>query len=419
MGKPNVETYVPNTRFGATFLDVLLNKRAVNDEVMLDKQAGDLVYKRRDDGRILWYSQENIQLYQFMSQIRSRSDACVTYAYPNDKTSVYRDSYFMSCLLDVTDWEFEKAEGDLPDKTYSLLKGDKLKNCYPDAFSVSQEATGFFIKLNIAPKDLAYINLLNSRYNAEYEEYVGEDEEKLAKKALYNNFGYAAGQFSLNYTITWYDLNGDVKETETADGYIAANEVCFIPYKRTKVFKRTEVNSAKLTINYLTAPKLVEGNALCTTAVEKKMVNSVKDNTDLSFQTMNFSFFMTATDDNMYLPGWINHSEIILLMSVKEMEDAMDRAASSGDGGIVISVNEPDEKTWHNTKLWVELMREFIPPDDVRYTGSPTTIGKIEDELKGIEHVYSKFSMDRNSGNDFYVEVTGDITIGEDETEGN
>ena len=164
MGKPNVETYVPNTRFGATFLDVLLNERAVNDEVMLDKQAGDLVYKRRDDGRILWYSQENIQLYQFMSQIRSRSDACVTYAYPNDKTSVYRDSYFMSCLLDVTDWEFEKAEGDSPTKTYSLLKGDKLKNCYPDAFSVSQEATGFFIKLNIAPKDLAYINLLNSRY---------------------------------------------------------------------------------------------------------------------------------------------------------------------------------------------------------------------------------------------------------------
>lgn len=419
MGKTNVETSVPNTRFGATFLDVLLNKRAVNDEVMLDKQAGDLVYKRRDDGRILWYSQENIQLYQFMSQLRSRSDACTSYAYPNDKSSVYADSYFMSCLLDVTDWEFEKAEGDSPTKTYSLLKGDKLKNCYPDAFSVSQEATGFFIKLNIAPKDLAYINLLNSRYNAEYEEYAGEDEEKLAKKALYNNFGYAAGQFSLNYTITWYDLNGDVKETETADGYIAANEVCFIPYKRTKVFKRTEVNSAKLTINYLSAPKLVEGNALCTTAVEKKMVNSVKDNTDLSFQTMNFSFFMTATDDNMYLPGWINHSEIILLMSVKEMEDAMDRAASSGDGGIVISVNEPDEKTWHNTKLWVELMREFIPPDDVRYTGSPTTIGKIEDELKGIEHVYTKFSTDKKSVNDFYVEVTGDITIGEDETEGN
>lgn len=419
MGKPNVETYVPNTRFGATFLDVLLNERAVNDEVMLDKQAGDLVYKRRDDGRILWYSQENIQLYQFMSQIRSRSDACVTYAYPNDKTSVYRDSYFMSCLLDVTDWEFEKAEDDLPGKTYSLLKGDKLKNCYPDAFSVSQEASGFFIKLNISPKDLAYINLLNSRYNVEYEEYVGEDEEKLAKKALFSNFGYASGQLSLNYTITWYDLNGDVKETETADGYLTANEVCFIPYKRTKIFKRTEVNSAKLTINYVSAPKLVEGLALCTTAVEKNMVNSVKDNTDLSFQTMNFSFFMTTTDDNMYLPSWINHSEIILLMSVKEMEDAMDRAGSSGDGGIVISVNEPDAKTWHNTKLWVELMREFIPPDDVRYTGSPTTIKKFEDELKGIEYVYTKFSRDKKSVNDFYVEVTGDITIGEDGTEGN
>ena len=64
-------------------------------------------------------------------------------------------------------------------------------------------------------------------------------------------------------------------------------------------------------------------------------------------------------------------------------------------------------------------MREFIPPDDVRYTGSPTTIKKIEDELKGIEYVYTKFSRDKKSVNDFYVEVTGDITIGEDGTEGN
>ena len=66
----NTESFTPNTRFGATFLDVLFNKRAVNDEVMLDKQAGDLVYKRKTDGRIMWYSQENIPIYQFMSQLR-------------------------------------------------------------------------------------------------------------------------------------------------------------------------------------------------------------------------------------------------------------------------------------------------------------------------------------------------------------
>lgn len=414
----NTETFTPNTRFGATFLDVLLNKRAVNDEVMLDKEAGDLVYKRKEDGRILWYSQENIPIYQFMSQLRSRADAYANYTYPDEDSAAYRDSYLMTCLLDVKDWEFDTTEDELPDTEHSLLKGEKLRNCYPDAFSVSQEANGFFIQLNIAPKDLAYIQLLNSRYNLEYESYTGEDEDSLAKKKLFDEFNYASGQFNVNYTITWYDLNGDVKATETADGYVCANELCFIPYKKSSIYKRSVVNSAKLSINYISAPKLTEAIELCKTPAEKTMINAVKDNCDLAFQTMNFTFFISTTDDNLYLPSWINHSEILMLMGIKDMEDAMERAAGSGGGnGIVVSVHEPDEKTWKHTNLWVELMRKFIPPTEEHYLGSPTTIGKLEDEMKGIEHVYTKLSLDQNSIHDFYVEKTGEINIGGEEEE--
>ena len=412
----NTESFTPNTRFGATFLDVLFNKRAVNDKIMLDKQTGDLVYKRKTDGRIMWYSQENIQIYQFMSQLRSRSDAYNDYKYPDEDSPVYRDSYLMSCLLDVKDWTFDKAEDELEGTEHSLLKGEKLKNCYPDAFSVSQDANGFFIQLNITPKDFAYIQLLNSRYNLEYENYVGEDEQSLAKKKLFNEFNYASGQFNVNYTITWYDLAGEVKDTETADGYVCANELSFIPYKKSKIYKRNVVNSAKLTIKYISAPKLTEGLALCTTPAEKTMINAVKDNEDLSFQTMNFTFFITSTDDNLYLPNWVNHSEIMLLMGIEDMEAAMDRAASSGGGnGVVTSIHEPDEKTWKHTGLWLEMMRKFIPPSEEHYLGSPTTLGKLEDEMKGIEHVYTKFSLDKKSVNDFYVEKTGEINIGEEE----
>ena len=146
------------------------------------------------------------------------------------------------------------------------------------------------------------------------------------------------------------------------------------------------------------------------------MLRAVMDTDDSSFQTMNFSFFMTKTDDNLNLPAWINHSEVLLFMGLRDMEAALERSAGSGNGGgIVTSVQEPDEKTWKSTNLWIELMREFVPPNETKYLGSPTTISKIEDEMKGIEHVYANLSLDINSAKDFYVEKTGEIIIGEED----
>lgn len=412
----NTESMTPNTRFGASFLDVLYNDHAVPDEVMMDKEAGDVVYKRRGDGRIMWYSQENIPLYTFMGQIRARGNSYSNYKRPDNKSSVYNDTYFLTCLMDVKDWTFDKGEEEPDDTIHSILNGDIMRNIYPDSFSVSQEANGFFLQLNVAPKDLALIQLLNARYNMEYMTYAGEDEESLRKKALYTEFNYANAAFTVNFTVTWYDLNGDEKSSETTDGYLIPNEVCFIPYKTADTYSRSIVNSTKVSINYICAPKLAEGLALCSTEIEKTMVRAVKDTNDISFQTMSFSFFMTQTDDNLHLPAWISHSEILLFMGLRDMDTALERASSSGgSGGIVVSSNEPDEKTWNTTTLWIELMRQFIPPDEMNYLGSPTTIGKIEEEMKGIEHVYSNLSLDINSVNDFYVQKTGEITIGEEE----
>ena len=412
----NTESMTPNARFGSSFLDVLFNDHAVPDEVMMDKEAGDIVYKRRGDGRIMWYSQENIPLYTFMSQIRSRANSYNYYKRPDDKSSVYKDTYFLTCLMDVKDWVFDKTEDEPEGTVHSLLNGEILRNIYPDAFSVSQEANGFFLQLNVAPKDLAMIQLLNARYNMEYMSYSGEDEEGLKKKALFDEFNYANSPFIVNYTVTWYDLNGEIKSTETTDGYIIPNEVCFVPYKNAEIYSRSLVNSTKVKINYIYAPKLAEGLSLCTTESERVMLRAVMDTNDISFQTMNFSFFMTKTDDNLNLPAWISHSEVLLFMGLRDMEAALERSAGSGNGGgIVTSVHEPDEKTWKSTNLWIELMREFIPPDETKYLGSPTTISKIEDEMKGIEHVYANLSLDINSAKDFYVEKTGEIIIGEED----
>ena len=409
--KKAMEVLTPDTRFGATFLDILFNEHAAKDEVMLDKESGDLAYKRKGDGRIMWYSQENIPLYTFVSQLRSRANSYTYYERPDYRSPVYENSYFMSCLLDMKDWVFDKDPDEEEGTVHSLLNGDKLNNCFPDAFSVSQDANGFYIQLNVEPKDLALIQLLNARYNMEYMSYAGEDEEALKKKELFNEVNYASSPFTLNYTVTWYDLDGNVKDEETADGYLLANEVSFIPYKKTSIYSRDEVNSTKLKINYLSAPKLAEAEKLCTTEQEQTFIRSVADTNDIAFQTMNFSFFFTDIDDNLYIPSWISHSEVLIFMGLRDFDEALERSAGSGGTEITTSIIEPDDKTWKLTNLWIELMRVIEPPNGGSYIGSKTTMPKLEDEINGILHLKVNFSLDKNSIKDFYVEKTGEINV--------
>jgi hypothetical protein len=406
------ETMTPDTRLGVTMLDVLYQNRAVKDEVMLDKQAGDIVYKRREDGRIMWYSQENLPVYSFISQLRSRSEAYDNYARPDEDSDVYNDTYFMTCLMDVKDWNL-RTRTDGTDA--SILNGDKLDNLYPEAFSVSQEGNGFYVQLNVAPKDLALIQFLNARYNLEYENYEGDDATARAKQELYESFNYKAGQLVVNFTVTWYDTDGGIKMTETTDGYVCANELCFVPFANSEIFSRTEVGSTKLQINYIAAPKLAEGLALCSSASELMMLHAVKDTYDISFQTMSMSFFFTATDDDLYLPNWVNHTEVLLLMGLTEYEEALDRSAGSGSGGgIVVSAEEPSLRTWNSTRLWIELMRKFTPGETTTaeyVADDTTTMEELEDELRGVVHISAGLSLNPEDLDDFYVEKDGTTTI--------
>ena len=46
-----VNTESPNMRFGYSGLDLTLRKRAVKDEVLIDKRTGEMLYKRKEDGK--------------------------------------------------------------------------------------------------------------------------------------------------------------------------------------------------------------------------------------------------------------------------------------------------------------------------------------------------------------------------------
>ena len=418
----DIENIVPNVRFGTTFLDILHRDRAVNGEVLMDKAAGDLIYKRKEDGRMFWYSQEKILPFEFLGQIRARMKTNDNFIIPKSTSSVYDDTYFVSSLLDAKTWTFEEREDGL---TPSLLLGDKLPNTYPDLFSISYESNGFFIQLNVAPKDLGFIQLLNGKYNATYENYNEVDIEGLEKKALYEKYNYKEGQITVNYTVDWYDTSDELVHTETTDAYVCVNEVTFVPFATQTIFSRDVVAYAKMKINYIEAPKLKAGLDLFTSESELALVRSVKDNFEISFMTMNVSYFLTLKDKNLYLANWINHTEMILAMGIPEFLNMIDRTPLSGkEYGVRISIQEPDKDIWKTTSIWVELMRKIHPHggdsihgDDVEYTGSPTSISEIEDGINGI--IYSNVDLSLNREDKaFYVENTGQIIINVDDDGG-
>jgi hypothetical protein len=402
----NVESLTPNIRFGTTFLDLLYQGRAAKDEAMINKQTGDIAYKRKDDGRIFWYSQENTSFYEFLSQLKSRTEKYGKVKRPTSKSEVYNDSYLMTTLTDAVDWSYPAREDDV---SPSLLNGDSLVNPYPESFSIAQEGNGFFIRVNVAPKDRALIHLLNAKYNREYENYSGDDEDHLAKHALYEEFNYSASQLTVNYTVTWYDLDGEIKETKTADGYICINEENFVPFDIDEVYSREEVKYTKLTINSIGAPKLAGAVPLFKTAVEQVLLRTVTDNCAISLETVSTSFFFVSTDEELYLPNWTNHTEVLLLIGLVEYDAALKRAAGTGDcsGGVIMSQDEPSKKDWEDTDLWIEMMRELMDNGNFEYLDSPTTVETIEDELNGIVHVASKLSLDPSELKAFYVRRNG------------
>ena len=64
-----VESLVPNSRFGTTFLDTKYRDRAIDDEVMIDKLTGEILYRRKD-GIYLWNERERIHVYEHFTQIK-------------------------------------------------------------------------------------------------------------------------------------------------------------------------------------------------------------------------------------------------------------------------------------------------------------------------------------------------------------
>lgn len=401
------QSHSPNMRFGASFLSFEYHDKAVNDEVLMDKRTGELVYKRNSDGRLIYYAQENVHLNNYMRQLKTLiNNHRRSYVRPIPKNCEYcDDTFFMSYNIELID--FAPAE-DAEQKT--LIDGAVLVNPNPQAHSFTQETNGFFVNLTGRPRDRALISFLVSKYDKYYKNYDGDDAESLAKKELYKLEGYDMSQAVVNYTVTYYTSTDEIYAKQTTDGYVRINELSFIPFTYAGIYSRTQVAYAKIQINSISTPKLVDAIALLknSTVSEKALYNRILDYDDVAFITCNISIFTTTTDQSFTVPATENCTPI-LVMGWEEFEEELVNAKTGGEStGILVSIDEPDETGWEDITIWAERVRDVYGDGEDDETGATTDIDQLEKNFGSIAYHDGKLTLDINDTDDYYVETESD-----------
>lgn len=397
------KSHAPNMRFGTSFLDFKNHDKAVNDEVLMDKRTGELVYKRNSDGKFVYYTQENVHLNSYMRQLKTIIQTHRrSYIRPIPNNCEFcDDTYFMSYNIELVD--FAAAE-DAEKKT--LIEGAEMLNPNPVAHSFTQETNGFFIELTGRPRDRATISFLTSKYDQYYKNYEGEDEDALAKKAMYKIENYDMSQAVVNYTITYYTSSDEIYARQTTDGYVRINEVSFVPFTYAGIYPRTSVAYAKIQINSISTPKLAGAMDLLkdSTVSEKSLYTRVKDYDDIAFITCNVSIYTTTTDQSFTVPSEDNCTPV-LLMGWEEFEEELVNAKTGSEStGILVSVKEPDETGWEDISLWGERIRDVFGSGEEDETGAVTKLDELEKSFGSIAYHYGNFTLNVKDTDDYYVQ---------------
>lgn len=401
----SVEAYAPNMRFGTSFLDFEKHKKmeAVNDEVLMDKRTGQLVYKRDTDGKLIYFAQENFHLNTYIRQLKTlMTNNRKTYIKPNSSNCDYcADTYFLSYNIEMVDFEFDDSY------PTALVSGGILRNPFPERHSFIQETNGFFFQLNGRPRDRAILSYLTALYDKAYKNYDGEDPDALARKAQYEIPGFDNSNAVVNYTVAYYDSDDRVVAETTSDGYVRANEVSYVPFTYSGIYPRSRVAYAKIRINSVSTPKISHAYTLLQTDNERLLLDSLVDSDDLGFISCNVSIFICLTDREFNTPTPENTIPM-LVMGWEEFEEELVRAKQDGgSSGIIIDEVEPDPTDWEDITIWGEIIRYILPDGTETETDHDTNIDDIENGYTSTIIKETILTTDQNDIENYWVELFG------------
>lgn len=398
---PNPNQVLPNTRYGAAFLDSKYKNFAALGEVIMDKITGEMYLKRKADGQIVSFVQNDKYLHDIILELNILMKNNQSFTYPNTT-----DSWFVSTDFNVTD--MLDGEQDVIATPYIEFPQETLDETKRFTFKVSTETNGFFIRPIVRDTDKAVLAYLTNLYNSVFQFYTGANTDWTSEKAKFADTAYYRANATLSYSISITGLKtGDNQITRTYQytKYIRTDEENFIEFPASIKSNLIEVKGIRVTINsieYNKVSKVFEYMEQTPNLDSTVYDAFIAPDKAIKLRAINiFSFVDTAAD----IPA---NDKVVTtaLVDTVHTNEFIGRVNKLSDGsGVIPAVDRPGDDIWTTNNAWCEIIRIVRSGGSVSETDHPTDIDALEEKIYKTTGTQVNFSLNSSDYDDIYIET--------------
>ena len=394
---------LPNVRYGSSFLDKKYKKYAELGEVVMDKITGEILVKRKADGKLISFVQNDKYLHDIMIELRILMKNNTDWTFPSTN-----ESWFVSSDFNVTDITGTTADiltnYELEFPNTSLDEKNRFE------FYVSKESNGFYMRPISRDTDKNIIEYLTNLYNITFQTYSGINESFAAEKEKFANADYYGSNAEVTFSITVAGTSNATSKQQTFSGssYIRINEETFVRFPENYDYAFDEITSIKVTINQITFSKfdMVNQYMKSETNFDKTMYNKLiaPDNAAI-IEHVNVMEFV---DNGNTIPSNDNIVTIALLDTafVLEYVGKVDKLA--GSAGYIPSVTRPTSDLWTINNAWGEIVRIVRASGQTGPTEHETDMDALEKYIYNTEGISTNFTFNPDDLTDIYIKDVSD-----------
>lgn len=402
------KTFLPNVRFAAGFLDKKYRKYAELGEVIMDKITGEILVKRKSDGRLISFVQNDKYLHDIMIELRILTKNNPVFIYPTDD-----ESWFLSADFNIADIMNKYISPDVLMETPKIeFSSSSLDERNKFEFYLSKESNGFFIRPISRDTDKNLIEYMANVYNIIFQNYSGINEDYLKERNKLRSSDYRYNNAIVNYI---YTVTGVSKGEKLVRGYsgsknIKANHETFI---RIPIIYRSQfdsVESVKISIISIEFPKFNKVIQYMNDELndfDKSMYEKlIAPDNQIVIEHVNIMEFVDNGDQIPANPS-ISLIALVDANSTLEYIGRIDKLANSA--GYIPMAKRPSGKLWTTNNVWAEIIREIRVGGEEVETDHVTDMADLEKFIFVTSGVRTKFTLDSTELNNIYFEVISEI----------
>ena len=394
---------LPDVRFGTSFLDKRYKNYAENGEVIMDKVTGEILVKRKLDGKIKSFVQNDKYLHEMMIELRVMLNNYTQFTYPSEND----DAWFTNADFNVVDINQGVYVNALTTSGFTFANASiDPKNNFE--FKVSSECNGFFMRAITRDTDKNLIQYLCSVYDSLYEDYAGSEPDYVTEHNKYADGVWATSDIEVAYGIavtgTLIGQSGSTTRNFSDTAMIASNENSFVEFPANYSSAFSTITSIEVSISSITFTKVNKAYTYIESigdGFDKTVFDGlIAPDNAIYYENMNISAFVDKAED-------IPINDNVLNICIRDMRNTLDYISIitklGTNAGYIPSVTRPASDIWSANNVWAELCRRIAGAGVVTDTGSESDLDAIEKHLYSTTGIHTNFTMDESDANDIYI----------------